>query len=205
MIKEACVENLTEALTAQKKGASRIELCDHLEVGGTTPAHKTIAESIQLLNIPVFVIIRPRGGDFNYSEEEFETMKSDILFCKQAGIPGVVLGILTPDQQIDVQRTSELIQLARPMQVTFHKAFDEVSNCRQALEDVITSGANRLLTSGTKETAAEGMEILNKLIEQARERITILAAGRVTSENLAELASQIPTNEFHGKKIVGDL
>lgn len=202
MIKEACIESFEEAVNAEKRGANRIELCDNLTVGGITPSIKNIRRCSEELNIPVFVMIRPRGGNFVYSEEELETMKAEIRECKKFGADGVVLGILTPEKQIDVEHTRQLVELARPMQVTFHKAFDEAPDYRQALEDVIATGANRILTSGTRETATQGADILNELIEQAAGRIIIVAAGKVTRENLEELSSQIKTDEFHGRKIV---
>lgn len=202
MIKEACIESFEEAVNAEKRGANRIELCDNLTLGGTTPSIENIRLCSEELNIPVFVMIRPRGGNFVYSEEELETMKAEIRECKKFGADGVVLGILTPENQIDVEHTRQLVELAHPMQVTFHKAFDEAPDYRQALEDVIATGANRILTSGTKETAAEGVEILNHLIKQARGRIIIVAAGRITTENMEELSTIIKTGEFHGRKIV---
>ena len=129
-------------------------------------------------------------------------MRTDIEQCKTLGVPAIVLGLLTPDNQIDIAKTRELIALAQPMQVTFHKAFDEVSNYQQALEDVIQCGAHRILTSGTKQTALEGSSVLNELVELAQGRITIVAAGKVTHENVEQLGQLIHTSEFHGKKIV---
>lgn len=202
MIKEACIESFEEAVDAEKRGATRIELCDNLEVGGTTPSLENIRLCSEILKIPVFVMIRPRGGNFVYSDNELEIMRSEIIMCKELRIPGVVLGILTPENQIDIERTRELVELASPMQVTFHKAFDEAPDYRQALENVIATGAHRILTSGTKATATEGTNILNQLIEQAGGRITIVAAGRITTENIGELSQLIKTTEFHGRKIV---
>lgn len=202
MIKEACIESFEEAVSAEKRGANRIELCANLDIGGTTPSEENIIRCSEELKIPVFAMIRPRGGNFVYSEEEIETMKAEIGQCREIGIAGIVLGILTPNGQIDIKQTRQLVELAKPMQVTFHKAFDEAPDYRQALEDVIATGAHRILTSGTKETAAQGADILNKLIEQAQSRIIIVAAGKVTRENLGELSSQIKTDEFHGRKIV---
>lgn len=202
MVKEACVESFEEAVNAEKRGANRIELCANLNVGGTTPSHENIILCKEKLKIPVFAMIRPRAGNFVYSENEIETMKAEISQCLEIGIEGIVLGILTPENQIDIEQTRQLVELARPMQVTFHKAFDEAPDYRQALKDVIATGAERILTSGTKETASKGAEILNQLIEQARGRIIIVAAGKVTSENLEELSNRVNTNEFHGRKIV---
>ena len=202
MIKEACVENYLEAISAQKNGANRIELCENLIVGGTTPSFGTIKHCKLNLDIPVFVIIRPRGGNFVYSSEELEIMKSDIEICKSLNVDGIVLGILTDDNCVNIEQTKELINLAKPLPVTFHKAFDESNDPLQALEDIIDCGAARILTSGTKPTAKEGVGILNKIIKKAEERIKIVAAGKVTSENLQQLLTEIHTDEFHGRKIV---
>lgn len=202
MIKEACIENFTEAFSAQLAGANRIELCENLSVGGTTPSYGTIKTCIKKLNVPVFVMIRPRGGNFNYSPNELEIMKTDIAVCKQLGVPAVVFGLLTNDGLIDEDHTRQLISLARPMQVTFHKAFDRLDDPFEGLETLIRLGADRILTSGTKASAREGADILNQLIKNARGRITIVAAGKVTKENLPELSQMIHTTEFHGKKIV---
>jgi len=137
-----------------------------------------------------------------FTSEEPEIMKTDIQHCRELGVTGIVLGILTTGNQIDIERTRELVELAHPMQVTFHKAFDETPDYRQALEDVIAAGALRILTSGTKSTATEGSEILNEMIAQASGRIKIVAAGKITSENIDKLSKIINTNEFHGKRIV---
>jgi len=202
MIKEACVENFTDALAAQAAGASRIELCRNLSVGGTTPSYGTIKICLEKLHIPVFVMIRPRGENFNYSPQELEIMKTDIVICRQLGVPAVVFGLLTGDGHIDEEHTRQLTDLARPMQITFHKAFDGLDDPFEGLETLIRLGVDRILTSGTKETARDGADILNQLIEKARGRITIVAAGKITKENLPELNQLIRTNEFHGKKIV---
>jgi len=202
IIKEACVENFSQALAAQKAGADRIELCENLAVGGTTPSFGTIKTCVEELNIPSFVMIRPRGGDFVYSDDELQIMQTDIECCKQLGVPAVVFGLLTKDGEIDEPNTKKLIELARPMQVTFHKAFDELSNPLEGLETLIQLGVDRILTSGTKATASEGAEILNQLIQQADGRITIVAAGKVTKDNLRKLSQTIHTSEFHGKKII---
>jgi len=202
MVKEACIENFTEALAAQLSGADRIELCENLTAGGTTPSYGTIKACIENLNVPVFVMIRPRGGNFCYSPQELEIMKTDIAVCGQMGVAAVVFGLLTADGRVDEANTKQLIDLARPMKVTFHKAFDELNDPFEGLEILIRLGANRILTSGTKTTAAEGADILNRLIENANGRIIIVAAGKVTKENLPELGQTIHTTEFHGKKIV---
>jgi copper homeostasis protein len=202
MIREACVESFTEAVAARLAGADRVELCENLHVGGTTPSYGTIRLCVEKLGIPAFVMIRPRGGDFCYSPDELEIMKTDIAVCRQMGVPSVVFGLLTPDHQIDEKNTAELIRLARPMKVTFHKAFDETKDPIAGTDTLIRLGVDRILTSGTKSTAAEGAAVLNRLIEKAAGRIIIVAAGKVTRENLPELSRIIQTSEFHGKKIV---
>lgn len=202
MIKEACIENFTQALAAQQAGADRVELCENLAVGGTTPSYGTIKACMEKLEIPPFVMIRPRGGDFTYSAEELEIMQEDIDRCKELGVPAVVFGLLTADGEIDVANTRMLVERARPMQVTFHKAFDELANPLAGIDTLVELGVDRLLTSGTKATAKEGTEILNQLIERANGKLTIVAAGKVTSDNLADLSQAIQTTEFHGKAIV---
>ncbi|WP_299579212.1 copper homeostasis protein CutC [uncultured Sunxiuqinia sp.] len=202
MIKEACIENFTQALAAQQAGANRVELCENLAVGGTTPSYGTIKACMEKLSIPPFVMIRPRGGDFVYSEEELEIMQEDIDRCKELGVPAVVFGLLTADGEIDVANTRMLVERARPMQVTFHKAFDELANPLAGIDTLVELGVDRLLTSGTKATAKEGTEILNQLIERANGKLTIVAAGKVTRDNLADLSQTIQTTEFHGKAIV---
>lgn len=202
MIKEACVESFSKALEAEKRGANRIELCENLTVGGTTPSYGSIEMCLKKQAIPVFPMIRPRGGNFVYSNDEFEIMKTDIKLFNELGVKGVVFGILTSDNKVNIDQTKELVELAHPMQVTFHKAFDDAPNTLDALEDIIACGAHRILTSGTKATAKEGTETLNNIIEQANGRIIIVAAGKVTTDNIKELSIKINTNEFHGKKIV---
>jgi copper homeostasis protein len=202
MIKEACVENIGEAIAAEKAGASRVELCDNLSVGGTTPSYATIKFCKQQLHIPFLVMIRPRGGDFVYNKLEFELMKEDVLVCKLLGADGVVFGLLNPDHTIDLKRTRELVEYAKPMQVTFHKAFDEVANPVASMESLIEVGIDRILTSGTKATALEGQAVLNELILKSNNRIKIVVAGNVTDSNLEKVRQLIPSSEFHGRKIV---
>lgn len=202
ILKEVCVENLAEALEAEKRGADRIELCDNLSFGGTTQSYGTIKKALEKLKIPVFPIIRPRGGDFFYTEDEIEIMKEDVKMCKSLGAEGVVLGMLTEDKKIDFSLVKEFVSLAYPMEVTFHKAIDELENPVEAVEGLINCGVKRILSSGTKETALEGAEVLNKMIEKADGRIIIVAAGRITAENFQEVFEKIPAFEYHGKKIV---
>lgn len=202
MIKEACVESLIDAIEAEKRGADRIELCDNLSQGGTTPSYGTIKLALSTLKIPVFPIIRPRGGDFYYTPPEIEVIKEDIKICKSLGAKGVVLGILTADKKIDFKTLAEFMELAKPMEVTFHKAIDELEDPTLVIDELINLGVKRILSSGTKPTALEGKDILNKMIEKAGDRLTIVVAGKVTKEILPEVSSLIPAKEYHGKVIV---
>lgn len=202
MIKEACVESLIDAIEAEKRGADRIELCDNLSQGGTTPSYGTIKLALSTLKIPVFPIIRPRGGDFYYTPPEIEVIKEDIKICKSLGAKGVVLGILTADKKIDFKTLAEFMELAKPMEVTFHKAIDELEDPTLVIDELINLGVKRILSSGTKPTALEGKDILNKMIKKAGDRLTIVVAGKVTKEILPEVSSLIPAKEYHGKVIV---
>lgn len=202
MIKEVCVESFSEALAAEKRGADRIELCDNLYLGGTTPSYGTIKMAMEKLTIPAFPIIRPRGGNFHYSKEEIEIMKEDIKVCKSLGAKGVVLGVLTADNKVDFETLKELVDLASPMEVTFHKAVDELENPVEVIDRFVEIGVKRILSSGTKETALEGKDILNAMIKKSDNRIIILIAGKVTSDNFEEVAAAIPSTEYHGKKII---
>lgn len=202
MIKEACVESLIDALEAEKRGADRIELCDNLSQGGTTPSYGTIKVALSTLKIPVFPIIRPRGGDFYYTPDEIEVIKEDIKVCKSLGAKGVILGLLTKDKKIDFEVLSQLVELAKPMEVTFHKAIDELEDPTLVIDELINIGVKRILSSGTKPTALEGKDMLNKMIEKAGDRLTIVVAGKVTKEILPEVSNLIPAKEYHGKVIV---
>lgn len=202
MLKEKCIGSYKEACEAQRLGADRVELCDNLEEGGTTPSYGTIKMVVRDLTIPVFVIIRPRGGDFCYSCEEIEIMKEDIKVCKELGADGVVLGVLKKDKTIDYEVTRELVNLAKPLEVTFHKAIDELKRPQDEVEKLASIGVDRILSSGTRPTALEGKEILNEMIRKADGKIKIVVAGKVTKENLQEVVENIPSSEYHGKKIV---
>lgn len=202
MIREKCIGSFLEALEAQKLGAERVELCDNLAEGGTTPSYGTIKIVVEKLSIPAFVIIRPRGGDFYYTPEEIEIMKEDIKLCKKLGVKGVVIGALNSDNTINYEAIQDMINLAKPMSITFHKAIDELPNPVAEVRKLAKLGVNRILTSGTKETAVEGQEVLREMIKEAGDEIIIVVAGKVTKENLQEISALIPTKEYHGKKIV---
>lgn len=202
---EACVGCYKEAKKAELQGAERIELCDNLGEGGTTPSYGTIYLATQNINIPIAVIIRPRGGDFVYSNDEFEIMKKDIVICKELGVETVVFGILNKENKIDIERTKELIDLASGLKVTFHMAFDEIDDKFEALNQLISMNVDRVLTKGCKTCALDGKNTLKNLVEKSDNRITILVGGGVTYKNYKELSNYIGCNEMHGSKIVGTL
>ena len=202
MIKEACVESFEKALEAQSNGANRIELCENLAVGGTTPSYGTVKICLEKLNIPIFPMIRARGGNFVYSKDEIEIMKEDIKIFKELGVKGVVLGCLTSDNKIDLELTKELVDLAYPMEVTFHKAIDEILNPLDYIDDLVNIGIKRILTSGGKVTALEGKDLINEMIKKSNGRLKIVVAGKVTKGNLNGLSNLISADEFHGKLIV---
>ena len=202
MIKEACVESFEKALESQNNGADRIELCENLSVGGTTPSYGTVKVCLEKLNIPIFPMIRARGGNFVYSKDEIEIMKEDIKIFKELGVKGVVLGCLTSDNKIDLELTKELVDLAYPMEVTFHKAIDEILNPLDYIDDLVNIGIKRILTSGGEATALEGKDLINEMIKKSNGRLKIVVAGKVTKGNLNGLSNLISADEFHGKLIV---
>ncbi len=194
---EACVESTVLAIAAEKGGADRIELCADLDIGGVTPPQPMIAETRRLLNIPIHVLIRPRGGDFCYSNEEFELMKSGILFAKNAGVNGMVVGILNKDKTVDVERTRILTELARPMSVTFHRAFDETPGPHRALQDIVGMGIERLLTSGQKPTAEEGVSLIGELVQRSADRLKVMPGGGVNGSNARMIIESTGVREIH--------
>jgi copper homeostasis protein len=199
-ILEICADSVANALVAQAAGAGRIEFCAGLPEGGVTPSAAQIREARKGLHIPLYVLVRPRGGDFLHSELEFEIMKADVHFCGQTGCDGVVVGMLHPDGTVDTERCRALTAIARQygMGVTFHRAFDRSSNLFQALEAVITVGCERILTSGGYDTAIEGADVLRQLIEKAGSRIVIMPGSGVTPENAGELIRKTGLKEMHG-------
>jgi len=197
MILEACVNSTMSAIEAQKGSADRIELCENLLEGGTTPSAGSIRIARKHLKIPIMVMIRPRGGDFLYSDTEYDIMKEDIVMAKELGADGVVLGILNPDATVDVNRCRELIKLAHPMQVTFHRAFDMTSDPFKALDDLIMLKVDRVLTSGQKENAHEGAKLIADLIRYADGRICIMPGGGLNEENLRQVIKTTGATDFH--------
>jgi copper homeostasis protein len=184
MIIEICTDDLATALAAQKAGASRLELCASLVEGGITPSFSLMQQVCKAVTIPVHVMIRPRGGDFLYSDEDFELMKADISHARKAGAAGVVFGILRNDGSIDRERCQELFELASPMKVTFHRAFDMSSDPFVALEEIIEIGCNILLTSGHRQTAEDGLELIRELVKRAGNRIEVMAGSGVNESNV---------------------
>ncbi|WP_243473139.1 copper homeostasis protein CutC [Winogradskyella sp. MH6] len=193
---EICANSYQSAKNAQEAGAHRIELCQELSVGGITSSFGLLKKVIEELDVPVFVMIRPRSGNFVYSDDEFQIMKTDIRLCKDLGCKGIVSGVLKPDNTLDEERTKILIDLAKPLSFTFHRAFDEVKNPKEALLQLIELSANRVLTSGQKATAEEGLELLKELNVLAENRITILAGGGITSKNV-NLFKEAGLTEIH--------
>lgn len=203
-IKEACVGSLEEALAAEKNGADRIELCARLDLGGITPDEQLIKDCLEQLSIPTKVMIRPRGGNFVYDESEAESMIRDIEMCNRLGVVELVAGALTSNHEIDVALMSRLSANVGSVPVTFHKAIDEVSDVKTAIYQLKEiPNIKYILTSGLAETAALGKEKLVEMLAHCGDEIILIAAGRVTNQNVEELHSYVGAKEYHGTKIVG--
>ena len=195
MIIEVCAESYEHALKAEKAGADRIELCKDLHLDGLTPDYESAKKTIDSLNIPVFILIRPIEGDFIYSNEEFELMKMDIIKFKEMGCKGIVSGVLNDDNSIDIERTKELVELSRPLEFTFHRAFDLVSDPFEEIENLIEIGVTRILTSGQKHKAIEGLELLEEFKNISKNRILIMPGSGISNMNFMKFNS---FNEIHG-------
>ena len=191
------MESDDAAMAAERGGADRIEICRDSKVGGVTPAGILMMGTRANVQLPIFAMIRPRAGDFVYSDEEFAAMKKSVKHAKQFQLDGVVLGILTADFRVDVARTQELVALAAPAPVTFHRAFDECVDLRKSLEGVIKTGATRLLTSGGKQTAPEALETIAELVRIAGERLTVMPGSGIHAGNIREAAQKTGAREFH--------
>ena len=195
---ELCAETMYAARIAERGGADRVELCVNLAMAGTTPPVTMVREAVEALSIPVHVLIRPRAGDFVYTPEEFAQILAQIEEVKALGVHGVVLGALRSDGRVDVERTRALVEAARPMKVTFHRAFDEVADMTEGLEAVIATGADLLLTSGGRPSVLEGAEAIAGLVRQAEGRIEVMAAGGVRPANVEEALQRTHAPWLHG-------
>jgi copper homeostasis protein len=194
---EICLDSVESAVAADRGGADRVELCADLMEGGITPSAGLIAAVRQKIVIGLQVMIRPRGGDFCYTPDEFDVMKKDVLMAKQLGADGVVFGILDPEGNVDVARARQLVDLARPMNVTHHRAFDMARDLSKALEDIIETGSDRILTSGGEATVPEGLSMLRGLVQAAGDRIVILPGGGVVPEQAQHIIEQTGVKELH--------
>ena len=199
--REACCTSLEAVLAAERTGAQRIELCERLELGGVTPSEALLREVLVATSLPVNVLVRPRGGDFVYDGVEEQTMLDSIALCRHLGVNGVVIGALTPSGRVDVPLMKRLIAAARPLSVTFHRAFDEAADPFAALEEVIALGCERLLTSGHAPDALAGRELIGELVRRAAGRIVIMAGCGVRPGNIAKIARDSLASEYHSSCI----
>ena len=191
------MDSLESATAAERGGAKRVELCSDLLEGGITPSAGLIATARKKVSIGLHVMIRPRGGDFYYSDDAFDVMRRDVLMAKQLGADGVVFGLLDLEANVDVQRTRQLADLAKPLKTTFHRAFDVSADLRQSLEDVVEAGADRILTSGGAETAVGGIAALYDLVKRAKDRVIIMACGGIDDQNVGVVLEKTCVREIH--------
>lgn len=204
MIKEACVENLAQARNAQEQGADQIELCGRLDLDGLTPDETLVKQVMDTLNIHVKVMVRPRGGDFVYSEKEVLEMTQTIEKLKSMGVKEVVLGALTHDNDLDIPVIEQLAKTAGPMKVTFHKAIDALDDPMTGVKKLLeVEGITAILTSGGKPTAEEGAPVIREMYATVKGKIQIIAAGRITNVNLSHIRALVGVDAYHGKLIVG--
>jgi len=203
---ELCAETLQACLAAREGGANRIELCSALRKDGLTPSHGFVQAAVKQSGLPVYVLLRPRTGDFVYGDAEFALMREDLLHARTLGASGFALGILRSDGTVDLKRTRELVELAAPLEVTFHRAFDLTPSLDEALEDVIATGCKRVLTSGGEHDVVAGSGSLARLVESAAERVDIAAGGGLRLDNAAKVARATHAHHFHGsvRKIVAN-
>jgi copper homeostasis protein len=194
---EIAVFNIESALQAMDAGANRIEFCENPQEGGTTPSYGSLQVLAKLASIPVFPIIRPRGGDFLYSKYEFDSIKEDLIMIKELDYPGAVIGFLNSDGSIDIDRTTELVALAGEMEITFHRAFDRCNNAVKGLEAIIQTGCKRILTSGQVPNANDALPILKQLVDQAGDRIIIMPGSGVRANNIEHIIQSTGAKEIH--------
>lgn len=205
-IKEACVQTFAEAVTAAHRGADRIELCKRLDLEGLTPDRRVIEQSLLSLSIPVKVMIRPRGGNFIYNDNELSAMEKEIDVCKSIGVKEVVFGLLTSERTIDIESSARLAERASPMAVTFHKAIDFAAHIMEELQRLKSvPQISSILTSGGARTAMQGRKTIKEIMNKFGNRFNIIAAGSITEKNLDLIHSHIGSKEYHGRKIVGKL
>jgi copper homeostasis protein len=197
IIVEVCVDSLESAIAAERGGAKRVELCASLAEGGVTPSAGMIATTRQKISIGLHVMIRPRAGDFCYTADEFEVMRRDVLMAKQLGADGVVFGLLDADADVDVPRTRALVDFAKPLQTTYHRAFDMSADHFRSLERIAETGAHRILTSGGAPTAVEGIAVLRSLVEAARGRVIVMACGGINQQNVQRVMEATSVREIH--------
>lgn len=197
MILEMCIDSVESAVASEEGGAQRVEFCANLLEGGTTPSLGAIRETRRRTKIGLSAMVRPRGGDFHHTEAEFAVMREDVKIFREEGVDGVVFGLLLPDGTVDLERTAELIALARPMQVTFHRAFDMSRDPFEALESLISLGVNRILTSGQQPSVLEGIDLIRDLVERAGNRIVIMPGCGITLRNMAKIVAETGAKEIH--------
>ena len=202
MFLEVCAFNIQSCFIAQRAGAGRIELCADPVQGGTTPSYGLLEYAIKHISIPIYAMIRPRGGNFVYDNAEFAIMLRDVQVCKDLGYPGIASGIQLANGEIDTERMKQIVELAHPMEVTCHKAFDATPDAARSLEKLIEVGCQRVLTSGLHKTAVEGASVLAALVQQAAGRIIIMPGGSVRSSNIKQLAQDTGAVEFHSSGLV---
>lgn len=195
---ELCAESIDACLAAREGGANRIELCSALSEGGVTPSHGLIQEAVRRSELPVHLLLRPRGGDFIYTDAEFAVIREDLKHMRLLGVSGIVLGVLHEDATVDVERTRELVLMAGSLDVTFHRAFDQAPALDQALEDVISTGCGRVLTSGGERDVVSGAQSLARIVKQAAGRIDVAVGGGLRLDNAAAVARTTGAHHFHG-------
>jgi copper homeostasis protein len=196
-ILEISVESVEAAMAAERGGAQRIEFCSNAREGGTTPGGDLLRAVRERVRLPIFSMVRPRAGNFFYKDSEFEAMRREVGAAKEFRMDGIVLGLLDAGGRVDVERTQQLVEMARPLEVTFHRAFDECVDLRKSLEDVIQTGASRLLTSGGKRTAPEALGVLSELVRMAGERLTVMPGSGLHVGNIREAVTKTGAREYH--------